>query len=123
MLTSEPTDQSARTVTSRFATYRATIETLVSRAYARFVRMNRIAYLPRVGRDPIDPWACRTFATRESRLRADPRAMDALAVTMCVFASAEADMTTCLCVRTRGTMARARHSQRCAWVHGVLLHF
>ena len=71
----------------------------------------------------MDSWACRTFATRESRLRADPRAMDALAVTMCVFASAEADMTTCLCVRTRGTMARARHSQRCAWVHGVLLHF
>ena len=50
--------------------------------------------------------------------------MDALAVTMCVFASAEADMTTCLCVRTRGTMARARHRQRrTVWVHGVLLRF
>ena len=39
-------------------------------------------------------------------------------------ASAEADMTTCLCVRTRGTMARARHRPRGAvWVYGVLLRF
>ena len=123
MLTSEPTDQSARTVTSRFATYRETIETLVS----RFIRESHTSESYRVSRArgsrSIDSWAFRTFATRESRLRADPRAMDALAVTMCVFASVEADMTTCLCVRTRGTMARARHSQRRVWVHGVLLRF
>lgn len=50
--------------------------------------------------------------------------MDALAVTMCAFASAEADMTTCLCVRTRGTMARARHRRwRPVCVYGVLLRF
>lgn len=125
VLTSEPTDQSARTVTSRFATYRETIETLVSRARSRIDRTNQIvSRISRAGRDRIESWACRTFATRESRFRADPRAMDALAVTMCAFASAEADMTTCLCVRTRGTMARARHRRwRPVCVYGVLLRF
>jgi len=51
-LTSEPTDQSARTVTSRFATYRETIETLVSRARSRIDRMNQIvSRISRAGRD------------------------------------------------------------------------
>ena len=112
VLTSEPTDQSARTVTSRVATYIVAHRVASSvarsrsrrhpftsyRAYllGRGTRSSRIIHRRRsIDRSRND----RTLATREARLSAEPfRAMDALAETMrCVVVVAEACMTASVC--------------------------
>ena len=68
----------------------------------------------------------RARRTHASPRRAATPRVDGIEFTRVVAlarASAEADMTTCLCLRRRGTMARARQSQRGVWVHGVLFRF
>jgi len=118
VLTSEPTDQSARTVTSRVATYIVAhrVASSVARSCSRrhpIHRIERISSGAGRGRHASSTTIDRsrndrTLATREARLSAEPFwAMDALAETMrCVVVVAEACMTASVCADRIGSIDR-----------------